>query len=114
MSGANDRRPRASGRLTRLLEGLAAVLEARDPPAPPAAGPAFCWDGGVFRPVRRRAAVDPGLLTGVDRQKEAFYANVRRFLAEVPCHDVLLWGERGTGKSSLVRCLLGWQKPESG
>jgi predicted AAA+ superfamily ATPase len=65
------------------------------------------WDGpDGFRPVRRPAAVDPELLTGVERQQRAFYANAERFLDEVPSHDVLLWGDRGTGKSSLVRSLL--------
>lgn len=93
------------------LDRLAAALDRWAPPAtedaPPGAGLAFQWlDGGGFRPVRRAAAVPPGLLTGVDRQRETFYANLERFAAGAPAHDVLLWGERGTGKSSLVRSLL--------
>jgi len=69
-------------------------------------GQAFLWEGpGGFRPVRRLAAVAPEVLTGIDSQKNAFYADIRRFAEGRPAHDVLLWGERGTGKSSLVRSL---------
>ena len=33
-------------------------------------------------------------------------ADVRQFLAGLPANNALLWGTRGTGKSSLVRALL--------
>jgi predicted AAA+ superfamily ATPase len=42
----------------------------------------------------------------MERQKSLLFDNVRRFVAGAPAHDVLLWGERGTGKSTLVRSLL--------
>ena len=32
--------------------------------------------------------------------------NTRQFLAQLPCNNVLLYGERGTGKSSALRGLL--------
>ena len=32
--------------------------------------------------------------------------NARQFLAGRPCNNVLLWGARGTGKSSLIKALL--------
>lgn len=56
--------------------------------------------------MRRLSRMAPDLLTGIDDQKAALYGNVERFLQGAPAHDVLLWGERGTGKSSLVRSLL--------
>ena len=40
-------------------------------------------------------------LAGIDRQK-----NTRQFLKGSPANNVLLWGSRGTGKSSVVRALL--------
>jgi predicted AAA+ superfamily ATPase len=101
--------------ITKLIERLDRIarhLETRFPPpatsiAPLPEGRAFLWDpAGEIRAVRRPAVVDPEVLTGVDHQKTAFYENVGRFLAGAPSHDVLLWGERGTGKSSLVRSLL--------
>ena len=36
-------------------------------------------------------------LAGIDRQK-----NTRQFLKGSPANNVLLWGSRGTGKSSVV------------
>jgi predicted AAA+ superfamily ATPase len=97
--------------LLRTLERIATALEqepGRTPACcPPPSGRALAWEGlGGFRSVRRFAAVAPDLLVGVDRQKQLFYDNARRFAAGAPAHDVLLWGERGTGKSTLVRSLL--------
>ena len=40
---------------------------------------------------------------GVDAQKAALLENTRRLAAGLPAHDVLLWGARGMGKSSLVK-----------
>ncbi len=42
-------------------------------------------------------------LVGVDRQKERFVENLGRFAAGLPCNHALLWGVRGTGKSSLAK-----------
>lgn len=67
---------------------------------------AFVWESDGFRPVHRPAIVDPNLFTGIERQMREFFDNVNRFLQGLPAHEVLLWGERGTGKSSLVRSLL--------
>ena len=42
----------------------------------------------------------------VDDQKRELDRNTRQFLAGVPAHNALLWGSRGTGKSSLIKALL--------
>ena len=42
-------------------------------------------------------------LVGVDRQKERFVENLRRFTTGAPSNHALLWGVRGTGKSSLAK-----------
>ena len=42
----------------------------------------------------------------IDRQKNAFIGNVENFLEGKPTNHVLLWGARGTGKSSLVKAVL--------
>ncbi len=42
-------------------------------------------------------------LVGVDRQKERFVENLKRFAAGLPSNHALLWGVRGTGKSSLAK-----------
>ena len=45
-------------------------------------------------------------LVGIDRQKQILEKNTRQFLLGYPANNVLLWGSRGTGKSSVVRALL--------
>ena len=45
-------------------------------------------------------------LIGIDRQKQILEKNTRQFLHGYPANNVLLWGSRGTGKSSVVRALL--------
>ncbi len=42
-------------------------------------------------------------LVGVDRQKERFVSNLERFASGLPSNHALLWGVRGTGKSSLAK-----------
>ena len=45
-------------------------------------------------------------LVGVDRQKQLLESNTGQFVRGLPANNALLWGARGTGKSSLVRALL--------
>jgi predicted AAA+ superfamily ATPase len=45
-------------------------------------------------------------LVGIEEQKAALIKNTERFLDNLPSNNVLLWGARGTGKSSLIKALL--------
>lgn len=45
-------------------------------------------------------------LIGVERQTREFCANLELFLRGLPANATLLWGARGTGKSSMVRAAL--------
>ena len=45
-------------------------------------------------------------LREIDQQKASLVANTQQFLAGHPANNALLWGARGTGKSSLVHGLL--------
>ena len=57
---------------------------------------------GVFVPAPDFGlAID--LLVGVERQKLRFLENLTRFASGLPANHVLLWGVRGTGKSSLAK-----------
>lgn len=71
---------------------------------------AAAWtDTGMGRALRAHADLDDvGLddLQHVDDQKAAIELNTRQFLEGLPANNVLLWGARGTGKSSLVHALL--------
>lgn len=70
-------------------------------------GQAFCrmrYQGqNYILPV----AVDNSLqledLLEIERQKTAVMENLQRFMQDKPYNHMLLWGARGTGKSSLIR-----------
>jgi uncharacterized protein len=64
---------------------------------------AIAWDGGVWRAARPVPA-DP--LVGVDEQLARLHANVAAFVAGRPAHAALLYGPRGSGKSTAVRGVL--------
>lgn len=61
---------------------------------------------GRLRPVHRADPVRPEQLLGVERQKRALMTNTERFLAGQGANNALLWGSRGTGKSSLIKAML--------
>ncbi len=43
----------------------------------------------------------------IAKQKQALQSNTEQFLNDFPANNVLLWGPRGTGKSSLVKAVFG-------
>jgi predicted AAA+ superfamily ATPase len=92
-----------------LLNRIADALERLAPPvAPPnelEASDAFVWhaDRGWLEPVQQVNRVEIGLLRGIDRVRDILLDNTERFAAGLPANNVLLWGARGTGKSSLVK-----------
>ena len=61
---------------------------------------------GSMEPVPSIEAIHLDDLLGIEQQKAVLEANTRQFLAGLPANNALLWGTRGTGKSSLVRALL--------
>lgn len=59
-----------------------------------------------LKPVRAIDAVTLDSLIGIDRQKAELVSNTERFIEGKPANNALLWGARGTGKSSLIKALL--------
>ena len=99
------------GRVLELAERLLRRWDREEPdPAFFAASPAFRWDASVGRghliPIERPAGFDLDDLLGVDRVLETLIRNTEQFLAGHPSNHVLLYGDRGTGKSSAVRGIL--------
>jgi len=45
-------------------------------------------------------------LIDIDRQASELVNNTERFVARLPANNALLWGARGTGKSSLIKAIL--------
>jgi uncharacterized protein len=58
---------------------------------------------GRLQPVEQVSRVPLHLLRGIDRQQALVVENTRRFAAGLPANNAMLWGARGTGKSSLVK-----------
>ncbi len=60
----------------------------------------------ALRPLQVRLDLQLDDLLSVERQRSLLQANTRQFVQGLPANHALLWGARGTGKSSLVRALL--------
>ena len=92
-----------------ILARIAAALERLAPPARPKndleAADAFVWhaDREFLEPVPSVNRVELALLQGIERVRDILLDNTRRFAAGLPANNVLLWGARGMGKSSLVK-----------
>lgn len=69
---------------------------------------AFIWDGArrKLTPIARPVHMDESDLIGIDIVKNDVFRNTRQFIEGKKANNVLLWGERGTGKSSLLKSLL--------
>jgi predicted AAA+ superfamily ATPase len=92
--------------ITRIVEALERL--APPPSAPPRleGADAFVWHplpAPRLSPVPRVSRVEIGLLQGIDRQKDLLVENTLRFARGFPANNVMLWGARGMGKSSLVK-----------
>jgi predicted AAA+ superfamily ATPase len=94
-----------------LLRRIAEALERRAPPKPRSAAlaeaDAFVWhaEGERLESVARVNRVELRLLKGIDRQAALLLDNTRRFAQGLPANNALLWGARGTGKSSLIKAV---------
>ena len=62
--------------------------------------------GGYLQPLEVNLELRLADLLGIDRLRDQLARNTRQFVAGLPANHTLLWGARGTGKSSLIRALL--------
>ncbi|MEC7473626.1 MAG: ATP-binding protein [Pseudomonadota bacterium] len=95
-------------------EGLLARIE----PLLPAQPPVIDWEhtlaarwqrdgrSGYLAPLEVNLDLRLDDLIGIDRQRDLLAANTQQFVDGLPANHALLWGARGTGKSSLIRALL--------
>jgi len=67
----------------------------------------FLWDSDKFKliPINKINAVDLDLLKGINHTKEILLNNTLQFSEGYPANNVLLWGARGMGKSSLIKSI---------
>jgi predicted AAA+ superfamily ATPase len=67
---------------------------------------AFTWQAGELVGIKHPDPIKIGELVGYEAQKQVLQQNTAALLAGYPALNVLLYGSRGTGKSSLVKALL--------
>ena len=65
----------------------------------------YLWSAQKFEliPIKNINAIDINLLKGIDHTKSILIENTSQFSDGYPANNVLLWGARGMGKSSLVK-----------
>lgn len=109
-------KPEVADRLERVLSSIEMLLPKAVKPVDWSSCHAANWRrhsfSGYLEPVKVTDSTTLDQLLGVDEQKEAMLNNTRQFLSGLPANNALLWGSRGTGKSSLVKALLNKFAPE--
>lgn len=103
-------------RLNDILKKAEALLErfaSQLPDTPPAtdwSALAYRWHrnphDGNLQAISHPHTLHLDNLQGIERQKALLVQNTRQFLRGLPANNALLWGSRGTGKSSLIKALL--------
>ncbi len=97
--------------LTRLFSRIAEALDRLAPGHSPSddlqSADAFVWDpsGRRLKAVHSVNRAPLSLLKGISSQTETLLANTRNHAEGLPANNALLWGARGTGKSSLVKAV---------
>lgn len=73
---------------------------------------AFIWNGKEkqLKPVIRIPTQKIDELYGIEEQKKPLIENTKAFIEGKRVNNVLLWGERGTGKTTLIKSLLNYFK----
>ena len=77
---------------------------------------AYVWHdlGARLEAVAKVNRMPLDLLKGVDHQKATLLENTRRFAKCLPANNALLWGSRGSGKSSIVKAVHAHVNAEMG
>ncbi|AZO62551.1 ATP-binding protein [Mesorhizobium sp. M1A.F.Ca.IN.022.07.1.1] len=94
-------------KLDRLIDAVSRLAPPPVPETDLGVADCFVWqaDPGYLEPVHKVNRVDIGLIRGVDRVRDILLDNTERFASGFAANNVLLWGARGMGKSSLVKAV---------
>ena len=94
-----------------LLERIANALDRLAPPEKKidnlskSEGFVFDSKSGLIRPIEGINRIPISLLQGIEPQKKLLLDNTLNFAQDLTANNALLWGARGTGKSSLVKAV---------
>jgi len=107
---SNEKFDRLIDRIDGLVERVERLTPARAPEPDWSSAYAFRWrklrGGGYIQAVVHPHHIRLDDLQSIERQRKELERNTRQFLNKLPANNALLWGSRGTGKSSLVKALV--------
>ena len=66
---------------------------------------AFIWRDGDIQPVLHPDRIDLDSFTGYEIQRDMVVDNTKSFIEGKSCNNCLLYGDKGTGKSSTVKAI---------
>ena len=91
--------------LNRIAEALERISPNIDEKIDLSKSDGFVYDDSLknLKPVKKISRVPIQLLKGLDNQKDILLKNTQNFANNLPANNALLWGAKGTGKSSLVK-----------
>lgn len=109
-------KPEVVAQLERVLGSVEMLLPKATKPVDWSTCHAANWRrhsfSGYLEPVKVTDTTRLEQLLGVEEQKKIMLDNTRQFLKGLPANNALLWGSRGTGKSSIVKALLNEYGPQ--
>ena len=91
--------------LNRIAEALERISPSIDEKIDLSKSDGFIYDDSLknLKPVKKISRVPIQLLKGLENQKDILLKNTQNFANNLPANNALLWGAKGTGKSSLVK-----------
>ena len=91
--------------LNRIAEALERISPNIDEKIDLSKSNGFVYDDSLknLKPVKKISRIPIQLLKGLENQKDILLKNTQNFTNNLPANNALLWGAKGTGKSSLVK-----------
>ena len=91
--------------LNRIAEALERISPNIDEKIDLSKSNGFVYDDNIknLKSVKKISRIPIQLLKGLENQKEILLKNTQNFANNLPANNALLWGAKGTGKSSLVK-----------
>jgi len=93
-------------RLDLLLDRVEKIVPAETEVQTEPGFSAYRWAAGNLAGIPHFDQVDKAELLHLERQQNLLFRNTAQFLAGKTANNALLWGARGTGKSSLIKAQL--------
>ncbi|RCL01265.1 MAG: putative ATPase (AAA+ superfamily) [Candidatus Tokpelaia sp. JSC085] len=100
--------------LDKLISILSRIAQPVPHPIEAEKADCFVWNPQTLlaTPVKNVNRIDICLIVGINNIRDILIENTRRFAKNLPANNVLLWGARGMGKSSLIKAAQGFINQE--